>query len=353
MLKKITKLSLLIIVLLLPKNFDAQCVITFEDYTSYMEVGKSSSFYQSPLFSQYEVNIGEPSSNPQVWDFTSVTFNMVGTSESIDPVSAPYISFFPQANYVLKEESNDPMFGEPYEGYSYIQCTNDRAYLLGVSDDYGPYEFEPYEIQFRFPSEYGAQWTEGPDTTEVMPGFLVIISSTVVIDAFGTLKLPIGDVQALRFVETYKTINISPVGIDTSTYYTVSFNSKEFANIHMLLNELQPTIIPDAIFYNAPSSLVSVEDKSDKIPGSFTLYQNYPNPFNPSTKLRFYINEYSNVIITIYNSLGQKIDEILKGSFEPGTHEFVFDGSNLTSGIYFYEIKSNENIHIKKMTLLK
>jgi|GEM_PF-5783073 len=353
MLKKITKLSLLIIALLLPKNFDAQCVITFEDYTSYMEVGKSSSFYQSPLFSQFEVNIGEPSSSPQVWDFTSVTFNQVGISESIDPVSAPYISFFPLANYVLKEESNDPIFGEPYECYSYIQCTNDRAYILGISDDYGPEELEPYEIQFRFPSEYGAQWTEGPDTAVIVPGYLVIISSTVVIDAFGTLKLPIGDVQALRFVETYKTINVTPVGIDTSIYYTVSFNSKEFANIHMLLNELQPTIIPDAIFYNTPSSLVSVEDKSDEMPSSFTLYQNYPNPFNPSTKIIFYLNEQSNVKITIYNSLGQKVDELFNDYLSPGNHEFVYDGSKLSSGTYFYEIKSNENTKIKKMTLLK
>lgn len=351
--KVITKLCLLLIILIFPKSIDAQCIITFEDYTSFLEVGKTSSFHHTPLSSQVEINIGESSSSAQVWDFSSVTFNLVGTSESIDPVSAPYISFFPLANYVLKEESNAAMFGEPYEGYSYIQCTNDRAYLLGISDDYGPEEFEPYEIQFRFPSEYGAQWTEGPDTTEVMPGFLVIISSVVVIDAFGTLKLPIGEVQALRFVESYETINITPAGIDTSIYYTVSFNSKEFANIHMLLNELQPTVIPDLISYSLPSGLVSVENQFDEKPASFTLYQNYPNPFNPNTKIEYFVPQSGKTNLTVYDILGREVKTLVDGFQQKGSYAVKFNAENLTSGIYIYKLTSGQLIDFKKMILIE
>ncbi len=86
----------------------------------------------------------------------------------------------------------------------------------------------------------------------------------------------------------------------------------------------------------------------------FYLYENYPNPFNSSTKIRFYISETSNITLKIYNSLGKEIRTLIeKENFVPGDYEIIFDGLELSSGVYFYELRSDEFVETKKMVLIK
>ena len=90
-----------------------------------------------------------------------------------------------------------------------------------------------------------------------------------------------------------------------------------------------------------------------QIVGEFKLLQNYPNPFNPSTTLGFTLAESAEVTITIHNSLGQLVQTIANKNYSPGRHQIVFDGSNLSSGTYFYSIRSGTMRETKMMTLLK
>jgi endo-1,4-beta-xylanase len=85
----------------------------------------------------------------------------------------------------------------------------------------------------------------------------------------------------------------------------------------------------------------------------FVLEQNYPNPFNPSTTIRFIIPENSSVKVVIYNLVGSVIDEYNWNNLNVGTHEIRFNGSNYSSGIYFYKIKAGTFIDVKKMMLIK
>lgn len=88
-------------------------------------------------------------------------------------------------------------------------------------------------------------------------------------------------------------------------------------------------------------------------PSKFELYQNYPNPFNPVTKIKFDIANQSNVVLTIFNLIGQKIAEENYGLKQPGSYEYNWNASNLSSGIYFYKIETNSFTETKKMMLLK
>ncbi len=93
-------------------------------------------------------------------------------------------------------------------------------------------------------------------------------------------------------------------------------------------------------------------------PDDFTIYQNYPNPFNPSTVINIYIKSAAKVYINIYNSLGQKVDELLGGKdYKPGNWKIKFNGSSLSSGVYFafIRIKGEKFLAQKtlKMLLLK
>ncbi|NQV38518.1 MAG: cellulase family glycosylhydrolase [Candidatus Marinimicrobia bacterium] len=92
---------------------------------------------------------------------------------------------------------------------------------------------------------------------------------------------------------------------------------------------------------------------SEVIDGSFYLNQNFPNPFRSKTKIEYYITEYDNTKLDLYNLLGQKVDNLVDKPLEAGPHEFVFDGSHLGSGIYYYRLKSGNGTKIKKMMLVK
>jgi|GEM_PF-1746692 len=89
------------------------------------------------------------------------------------------------------------------------------------------------------------------------------------------------------------------------------------------------------------------------IPSKYMLVQNYPNPFNPITKIKFSLPEDNFVSLKIYNSLGQEIAELAGKEYSAGTHEVMFDASNLTSGIYFCVMKAGNFSMVKKMLFQK
>ncbi|MBP9191571.1 MAG: T9SS type A sorting domain-containing protein [Ignavibacteria bacterium] len=79
--------------------------------------------------------------------------------------------------------------------------------------------------------------------------------------------------------------------------------------------------------------------KSDNfIPGDFSLEQNYPNPFNPSTTIKFSIPENGNVNLKVFNMLGNEVSVLADGMYNQGNYKAVFNGSELSSGLYFYEL---------------
>ena len=97
------------------------------------------------------------------------------------------------------------------------------------------------------------------------------------------------------------------------------------------------------------------------IPSSYSVGQNYPNPFNPTTKIRFDvgngfpIGSFGNdkVVLKVYDAMGREVQTLVNERLQPGTYETTFDGSQLTSGIYFYKISIGDFSETKKMTLIK
>ncbi|MBE2219217.1 MAG: SBBP repeat-containing protein [Ignavibacteria bacterium] len=91
----------------------------------------------------------------------------------------------------------------------------------------------------------------------------------------------------------------------------------------------------------------------NNIPQSFKLQQNYPNPFNPSTTIKFDLSEASEVKLVVYDMLGRENTVLINQYLAAGSYTFSFTGSNLSSGIYFYELRAGSYRDIKKMTLVK
>lgn len=85
----------------------------------------------------------------------------------------------------------------------------------------------------------------------------------------------------------------------------------------------------------------------------YKLYQNYPNPFNPVTKISYKINNAGFVTLKVYNLVGQVVGELVNENQDPGTYSVIFNGNQLTTGIYLYKLQINGFTTVKRMTLIK
>jgi hypothetical protein len=91
----------------------------------------------------------------------------------------------------------------------------------------------------------------------------------------------------------------------------------------------------------------------DNLKMLYMLEQNYPNPFNSATTISYSISEKDKVTIKVFDILGREVAELVNEQKEAGTHTIKFDASNLTSGIYFYQIKAGKYSETRKLILQK
>lgn len=162
--------------------------------------------------------------------------------------------------------------------------------------------------------------------------------------------------------QTRGTPPVSDIGTLLKITMRVSEQAKIGESIDISFAEL---IAQDAngnkliVFANDFSILIdSVLNQPDALPLNFALYQNYPNPFNPSTNIEFDIGSLSEVNLSIYNALGQKIKTLVQGTLTPKNYTMQWDGTDdngatVANGIYFYQLIAKEFSSTKKMILMR
>jgi len=184
-------------------------------------------------------------------------------------------------------------------------------------------------------------------------------------------------------VVSNKEIYIADLGSGQLIIDSISISDKRFS-LNSFLNTVNPfsyqkvmlQFTPDSIkTYNAfltvysksgnkkvtisgtgKDNTVAVEDESIQ-PAAFVLKQNYPNPFNPATTIEYSIPESAEVTISIYSALGELVTTLVNGHVEAGNHQITFNGTDITSGVYFYQLKAtgagNNYFDAKKMVIIK
>ncbi|GBD92162.1 hypothetical protein BMS3Abin04_02896 [bacterium BMS3Abin04] len=143
---------------------------------------------------------------------------------------------------------------------------------------------------------------------------------------------------------------VSNASVNLSTG-TVSFNLSTVSNYLILTT--------------SPVTAVEYEG-NDNLINSYSLSQNYPNPFNPTTVIKYSIqappasshlakgmNDAGFVSLKVYNVLGEEVATLVNKEQAPGSYEVIFDAANLTSGIYFYQLKIGNFLQVRKMILLR
>jgi photosystem II stability/assembly factor-like uncharacterized protein len=107
------------------------------------------------------------------------------------------------------------------------------------------------------------------------------------------------------------------------------------------------------IFKYAPDNTTAVFNPSRNSPSDFKLFQNYPNPFNPTTTIRHFLPLRAQIEISLFNLLGQKVKILFSGMQNPGVHDIELDRTELPSGIYFYQLKTDSFVETKKCMIVR
>jgi Secretion system C-terminal sorting domain len=136
------------------------------------------------------------------------------------------------------------------------------------------------------------------------------------------------------------------------------YDNADFDKVHDLASAESANILATGISnVNCPvvsvESVTSVENDNSTIPTVYSLKQNFPNPFNPSTQIKFSIINNEHVTLKIYNSIGQEVSQLVNQVLPAGNYTVRWNAENLSSGVYFYTINTNNFKSAKKMILLK
>jgi hypothetical protein len=114
----------------------------------------------------------------------------------------------------------------------------------------------------------------------------------------------------------------------------------------------------DKMYFHSYMNLTEVEKIKINIPDKLFLYQNYPNPFNSSTRIKYMIPSVGislmkSLQLKIYDILGREVATLADGIQKPGEHTVSFEASGLSSGVYFYRLKTGSFVTQKSMLLIK
>jgi hypothetical protein len=150
--------------------------------------------------------------------------------------------------------------------------------------------------------------------------------------------------------------------IDAGNPDPLYYDPEDPDNSGFALYPAMGTITNDMGAYGGPNAIgwvpVPVNDDVIIQPTLCKLYQNYPNPFNPETTISYQLPENGKVELTIYNLKGQKVKQLVSDQLSAGQHSVVWNGKDdngkpVSSGIYFYKLKSGNFEKTKKMILMK
>jgi hypothetical protein len=167
---------------------------------------------------------------------------------------------------------------------------------------------------------------------------------------YGTTIIPQSD-YCFNLENGWITFKNTPQNSITVSIKYITSHSLDFA-----VSNWDNTGIGNYVFKN--NSVNGISKSISEIPGEYKLYQNYPNPFNPSTNIKYRvpsgsISNNSFISLKIFDALGREIETLVNEKQSPGTYEIIFDGSRLTSGIYFYILKTEGYSETKKMLMIK
>jgi len=298
----------------------------------------------------------------QAWDLSnldmgdSVTFTRY---EFVHTAGTGLEFYYPQCNYAHIES---PIEDASWTLTSFIRLNPDSLQIVGCRDS-SEAELNMHghggAYYYPVPLDYGTTWTSVKiDTFGINDVMIDTMYKTI--DAYGTVKLPVGTFNCLRV----KTITKEVTDWGTFWFIQYKFISKENLLLAIVQGMPDDTThnFSDALyvqrFYSLTTDVIKGRSTQSQIPEAFHLRQNYPNPFNPSTKVAFDVPAYGRVDLTVYNIQGERVKTLCSGTLYPGTYTAGWDATDfanhpVSSGVYFCQLRGHGVREVKRMLLLR
>lgn len=303
----------------------------------------------------------------QTWNFASLV--QIGDSNYatfVSPSSTPNGSAYPSAT--VAGGLSDPVSGSVY---TYYQATGSSLSILGTvvtsTQTLNIPLSDPLVIQ-TYPLNYGNSSNDNYSGSGVFGSGTIKRRGTISIsyDAYGTIVLPSGTVNNVARIKLVQTVTdstfigvnyISSVSTTTTTYQWYKQNYKfplmEISNSTTNSYPSGSVTKSKSVSFVKNAATIGIVNNNISVADGYKLYNNYPNPFNPVTQIRFSIPKNEFVSLKIYNSLGEEAAELISQNLNQGDYTYSFDASRLTSGAYFYTLKSGDFTETKRMVLVK
>jgi len=239
----------------------------------------------------------------------------------------------------------------------------------------------PYEYEFTINDNFLgplliASWTihfEGPLTDDPQDGVEIFVTTSEVptsirVSPQGPIYLRKGTNRILYVEGSYSSGIVRDITSINTTHYLSADSSVARVSGNGIIHGASDGKTAIRIENNgALTNLVvfvgnlstSVEDNDAlSIPREFSLSQNYPNPFNPTTIITYSVPGPSNVVLIIYDILGQEVRTLVSQFQTAGAHSIIWDGNNaagqrVPSGVYLYQLRASNKVQTKKMLLIK
>ena len=317
------------------------------------------------------------------WDYATIKYNSNGVQQ--------WVSRFTSANSITDDEAA----AMSVDNLGNVYVTGKGSFTSGAPFDYVTVKYnssgaEQWNVRYNGPGNQsdiancisidpsGNIYTGGGSWGGAAEGydFAVVKYNSAGIQQWAARN----NYSSSDYVYTILTDNLSNIYVSgyDGAYKTIKYNSNgtELWNVRFtastVSNDYYPILGKDLQnnIYISGSSIQSSQNYYDytvikysqssgiqlignNIPDKFFIGQNFPNPFNPVTKIKFDIPFAGNVSLKVYDIEGYLINIIIDGYLRAGTYEAEFDGSRLSSGVYFYTVSAGKHKETKKMILLK
>jgi len=343
----------------------SQVSITESDFNLQLAVGASFTAHQDTTLTS--IDIGSTGENS--WDFSALSSDYTIQTSNITVSSAPESSTFPDASSVVY--SSATIQGITIDTWSYTKVETGKIDGLGVHVENNnssvqiasTTSYDPPEVIYQLPLTFGASWTDtGVRNVEnVVSGFsnssTENYSITKTVDAWGTLKTPDGNTENVLRITVESDFTTTVMGTSETThnaYYEFVSKNGFYAEVNPQ-DYTQPhngvINVDDVSWYK--SSATTDVGKNNELFKDFSLAQNYPNPFNPTTNIQYSIPKQAHVTLRVYDVLGNEVETLVNRNLGAGVYNTNFNGSKLSSGIYFYTLTADNFTATKKLMLVK
>lgn len=285
------------------------------------------------------INQGAAGSNV-TWDFSGIQAQSSQTVSFLTPANTPYAGNFGNANVAVSYE-NGLQMGSAVVRYEFFSSLANGLMKNGISTTQGvQVSYSDQQEALVFPFTYGSTNTDEFAATFMAAGQSITESGTITVtgDGYGTLLLPsrtINNVLRVRILQQYTdtTPNGSQIEILVETY---AWFHPELAYPLLSISTENvigsPTVVRTAHYAQfSPSTSIS-----DVFP-DFT-FSSAPNPATDFSNLHFYIPKNAQVKLAIYNSLGQKVADLMNQQLPMGAHSLPLSVANYATGLYFVQL---------------